>query len=73
MFGGLGGGAMCITHNRHFRRSMAQRLDNLFKYTGDLITIAGIPTLRADIGRNVIDDNDVISEVNYERGRFLLK
>ena len=64
---------MRIADNRHFRRSMAQRLDNLFKYTGDLITIAGIPTLRADIGRNVLDDNDVISEVNHERGRFLLK
>ena len=64
---------MLIVHNRHFRRSVAQGFDNLFKHTGNLIVIGGIPALGADVGRNVLDDNDVISEVNHERGFFLLK
>ena len=62
--------AMLIVHNRHFRRSVAQGFDNLFKHTCNLIAIGGIPTLGADVGRNVLDDNDVISEVNHECGFF---
>ena len=49
---------MRIAHNRHFRRSVAQGFDNLFKHTGNLIVIGGIPALGADVGRNVLDDND---------------
>lgn len=64
-------GAVVVAYNGHFRGGVAQGFDDFFQSAGYFVAVCGVATLRADEGRHVFDDDDVMADIDHEGGFFL--
>ena len=70
-------GVLCrravVAYDGHFCRGVAQGFDDFFQGAGHFVAVGRVAALRADEGRHVFDDDDVMANIDHEGGFFLFQ